>query len=516
MAAKSGLRLADVMASLCLATDLAVGQQLEHGLRRTLLAIWLGAETGLDDEQLRDSYFVALLGSVGCVIDVAAMAKFVQDDIAFRGDMFPLDMVNPVVATRYMARVVGRGDSPVRRAAKFVGITMQANAICRDVAMRVGGVLDLSPQVRQALGQCDEHWNGKGGVLGLKGDQISIHAQLFLLAQDIEVFYRIGGTPAAIDVVKRRAGTYYNPELAAYFLAHADELISRLQVASTWDAVLDAEPGPPRMLAIEDFDIVAHQVANFIDMRSVYTVGHSPAVARLAESAAIRLGLGPHDALTLRSAGLLHDLGRAGVPVALWNKSEPLTALERERIEQHPAFTELLLARSTALGRLGTLAGLHHERLDGSGYRGVTASSLSVTARVLAVADAYQSKLESRAYRPAMTPEEAEAEIRSEVDTGKLDGDVAAAVLDVAGHAGRVDVKSVPAGLTRREVEVLGLIVRGMSNREVAEHLTLSQKTVGNHIEHIYEKTGVSTRVGATLFAIEHGLIAPVVGQIRR
>jgi len=269
-------------------------------------------------------------------------------------------------------------------------------------------------------------------------------------------------------------------------------------------------------VAGDEFDTVAHQIANFVDMRSAYTVGHSPAVAMLSEAAAHRLGLNPQDALVLRSAGLLHDLGRAGVPVAVWDKTGPLTAEQREQVRRHPALTELLLARSSSLGRMATLAGLHHERLDGSGYRSVTGSSLSVAARVLAVADMYQSKLEPRAYRPAFTPEQAAAAVREQVDAGKLDGDVGKVVLEAAGHTQPEVARALPAGLTNREVEVLRLVVRGMSNREVADCLVLSQKTVGRHLESIYAKIDVSTRVGATLFAIEHGLVANLAAPVRR
>jgi HD-GYP domain-containing protein (c-di-GMP phosphodiesterase class II) len=515
MAVKSESRLAEIVAALTLATDLASGLQLEHGLRRTLIVLWLGAEAGLDGQQMRDGYYVSLIGSAGCVLDTAAVACFLDDDIAFRRGMFSLDMANPLVAVRYFGRNVGRDQPAMRRAASFIGLARQT-AVFRDVALNVGGLLDLGPSVREALGQCDEHWNGKAGVLGLKGEQISVHARLFRLAQDVDVFHRANGMPAAVDVMRRRAGTYYDPDLVALLVARADELSSRLEVASLWEAVLAAEPAPQRMVSTAEFDVVAHQVANFIDMRSAYTVGHSPAVAVLAEAAARRFGLGTDDGRMLRNAGLLHDLGRAGVPVALWDKASPLSAEEREKVERHPALTELVLARSSSLGQLGTLAGLHHERLDGSGYRGVTAPSLSVAARVLAVADMYQSKLEPRAYRRALTSEQAAAAVREQVDTGRLDGDVAKAVLKAAGHAEPDVVAVLPAGLTKREVEVLRLVVRGMSNREIADSLVLSQKTVSHHLESIYAKIDVSTRVGATLFAIEHGLAANLASPIRR
>ena len=114
-AALSKLRLAKVVGCLALATDLATGQPLEHSLRRTLMAVWLGAESGFDDDALRDTFYVALLGSAGCVLDTAALAGFLEDDIAFRAGMFPLDMARPLVAMWYFGRNVGRGESPLAK-----------------------------------------------------------------------------------------------------------------------------------------------------------------------------------------------------------------------------------------------------------------------------------------------------------------------------------------------------------------------------------------------------------------
>jgi DNA-binding CsgD family transcriptional regulator len=177
-------------------------------------------------------------------------------------------------------------------------------------------------------------------------------------------------------------------------------------------------------------------------------------------------------------------------------------------MKRHPSLTELVLARSTSLGHLGTLAGLHHEKLDGSGYRGITASSLPVAARILAAADTYQGKLEPRPHREALSPEQAAGEVRREAERGLLDADVVDAVLSVAGHQRAAPERALPAGLSEREAEVLRLAVRGMSNKQIADSLVLSPKTVGHHIESIYAKIGVSTRVGATLFAVQHGLAA--------
>jgi putative nucleotidyltransferase with HDIG domain len=248
-------------------------------------------------------------------------------------------------------------------------------------------------------------------------------------------------------------------------------------------------------------------VANFIDARSTYTLGHSPAVAALSEAAAGSLGLSQADATTVKRAALLHDLGRTGVPVTIWEKQSALSAMERERIEQHPSLTEVILARSQSFGHLGTMAGLHHERLDGSGYRRVTASFISLPAQILAVADAYQTKVEARPYRRGLSGEAAAASLRALAAQGKLDYEVVGAVVSAAGQSSTLHRPQNPAGLSDREIEVLCLVARGMSTRQIADVLVLSPKTVGNHIERIYDKIDVSSRVGATLFALRHHLI---------
>lgn len=507
------VRLAEVVASLCLATDLATGHPLEHGLRRALLAVWLGQELRLGDEQLRDAYYVALLGSVGCTIETAALAAFCRDEIAVGEQLVLVDTTRPIRAAAFLLGKVGEGEPPLRRAGKILSAAVrgptESQIICRDVALRVGDMLDLGPSIGEALGQCHEQWDGRfpGGPRRLKGEEISLAARLFIVAHDAEVFHRVGGVRATVAVIRQRAGRRYDPRVAARFCEVAEQLLARLQEEIPWEAMLAAEPAPVRTLSPQGFDDMAQTVANFVDLRSAYTLGHSPGVASLAEAAARGLGLSGPEATAVRQAGLLHDIGRAGVPVAVWDKAGPLTAAEWERMKRHPALSELVLARSGALGHLGTLAGLHHERLDGSGYRGVPASFLSVAARVLAAADAYQAKLEPRPHRAALEPEAAAREIRRRAAEGQLDGEAVAAVLATAGHRPQPKTTERIAGLSAREVEVLRLAMRGLSNRQIAEILVVSPRTVGHHLQHIYDKIGVSTRLGATLFALERGLL---------
>lgn len=484
---------------------------MEHGLRRSLLAVWLGEEIGLSAGDLSDVYYVALLGTVGCSVEGTLLAKVSRDELAVLGDAATVDPGSTREIVAWVIRNFGADEPFLRRAGVVLSAIRSGQTefqiVCRDVALQVGEMLDIGPSVRQALAQCHERWDGAGGPMRLKGEEIRLPARIFNIAHHADLFNRLGGVEAAAAVVRRGRGRLYDPELADRFCRHASRLLTRLEYEPTWDAVLSAEPGKPRWLTLDEFDAVGEAIGNFADIRSPYTFGHSAGVASVAEAAARRLGLPARDVQDVQRAGLVHDLGRSGIPAAVWNKSEPLTAEELARVKAHPSLTELVLARSQALGHLGTLAGLHHERLDGSGYRSVSAAFQPVAAQVLAAADAYRTKLEPRPHRGACTEDAAAGSLRTERDLGRFDPAVVDAVLTGDGQVARRRGDERPAGLSERELEVLSLLIRGLSNRQMAEALFLSPKTVDHHIQHIYDKIGVSTRVGATLFALRHGLV---------
>jgi HD-GYP domain-containing protein (c-di-GMP phosphodiesterase class II) len=271
--------------------------------------------------------------------------------------------------------------------------------------------------------------------------------------------------------------------------------------------VIDAEPALAVVLSADRFDGALEAIANFVDLKSPYFLGHARAVADLAAAAAEQSGLAEAQVRTLRRAGLVHGFGRLGVSNSIWDKPGPLGAGEWERVRLHPHVTERMLRQSEALAPLGAVAVQLRERLDGSGYpRVLQGAAISQSGRILGAADTYQAMLEPRAYRPPLAPDEAAAELRSEAKAGRLDADTVEAVLGAAGH--RVSRRREgPAGLTEREVEVLRLLARGLSNKDIAQRLVISPKTVGNHVEHIYAKIDASTRAAAGLFAMRHGLL---------
>jgi DNA-binding NarL/FixJ family response regulator len=123
---------------------------------------------------------------------------------------------------------------------------------------------------------------------------------------------------------------------------------------------------------------------------------------------------------------------------------------------------------------------------------------------VLAAADVYQALREDRPHRPAFSADEAAAEIGKMSKAGTLCPDAVVAVLAAAGHAVRAPDR--PSGLTDREVEVLRLLARGLTNKEIASSLDISPKTAGHHVQHVLEKLKVTTRAAATMIAMKTGI----------
>ena len=341
----------------------------------------------------------------------------------------------------------------------------------------------------------------------MKGEDVPLASRIAQLAEFVEVAHRVGGVEAATALARKRSGKQFDPALATLLCTGADEIFGGLDSVGTWEAVIAAEPALAVVLSGEEFDAALLAIANFVDLKSPYTLGHSRAVADLAAEAARQLGLSDGEVRTLRRAGLVHDFGRLGVSNAIWDKRGPLGAGEWERVRMHPYLTERMLHGSKALAPLGAIAAQHRERLDGSGYpRGLTGNAVSRPARILGAADAYQAMREPRPHRPQRTADEAAVQLRAEVKAGRLEAEAVDAVLSAAGH--RVTRRREgPAGLTPREVEVLRLLAQGLTNKEIAERLVISPKTAGNHIEHIYAKIDASSRATASLFAMQHGLL---------
>jgi HD-GYP domain-containing protein (c-di-GMP phosphodiesterase class II) len=510
---RAHVRLAELVAALALGIDLGFGQPMEHVLRQCLIALRLAEAIGLDEEERAAVYYTALLINVGCHSDAHEQAKWFGDDIVSKAVKYDHDLRSLRFAAKGMT-LLGSGHPPLHRFRLGLEFVLSGHrevdrmvehhaAIGRTLAEQ----LSLPGEVVEAMGASYERWDGRGWPGDLSGEEVPVACRIAQVAEFVEVAHRMGGVEAAKRLARERRGGQFDPALSDLLDAEADVLLSGLDDVAAWDAVIDAEPALGIVLSGEQFDAALGAIANFVDLKSPYFLGHARATADLAAEAGVRSGLAETEVRLLRRAGLVHGFGRLGISNAIWDKAGPLGAGEWERVRMQPYLTERMLRQSEALAPVAAIAVQHRERLDGSGYpRGLPGAGLSRPARVLAAADAYQAMREPRPHRSALSADEAAAELRSDVRAGRYDVEAVEAVLGAAGH--RVARRREgPVGLTPREVEVLKLVARGLSNRGIAERLVISPKTVANHIEHIYTKIDASNRAAASLFAMQHGLL---------
>jgi HD-GYP domain-containing protein (c-di-GMP phosphodiesterase class II) len=512
------VRLAELLGGMSLACDVADGFPLEKVLRTVVLAVELGRRHGLADDLLRDVYYTSLLRYAGCTAFAHEEAHLygAGDDIATRNVMSMADANDPLGVVKSVVLGVGREAALLPRAravARLLGdgvaVRNHAHSQC-EVSIRMATLVGVSAGVTRALADICERYDGKGMPHGRAGDALALAMRVSQVADITEIAHHRTGREGALQVLRRRSGGQLDPAIARTFLAEAPALFEAIEGQSVWDRYLDIEPRPHAAASGQRLDDVAGAFALFADLKSGYTLGHSPAVAELCARAAQAVNLPESERALLRRAALLHDLGRVGAPNRIWDKPGPLSPPEWERVRLHTYWTERILSQSEALRATAGLAAAAHERLTGQGYhRGLPAPALARAARILAAADAYHAMREPRPHRPALGAPAAEKALAAEVAAGTLDRAAVRAVLEAAGARPSSRAGSWPRGLSDREVEVLRLLARGRSNKEIGAALDISPRTAQHHVIHIYRKIEVSSRAAAALFATEQGLLDP-------
>ncbi|MDQ3673514.1 MAG: HD domain-containing protein [Gemmatimonadota bacterium] len=510
------VRLADLLAGLSLISDMGLGLPPENAMRSCLIGAALARKIDLHEKEVADVFYTSLFQHIGCtgyahetylvwIDDIAANRAARRTNFADPKDLFMsyLPTLTRGMSARQRARVAAnfftKGPTFLKRF---------TTATC-EVAAQTARRLGLSDGVQRGLHEVFEWWNGKGAPQGLRGDDITLVGRVAFVGGTAAEYDMLGGPELAVDAVGRRSGTIFDPAVADAFVTYATELLEVASIGDPRERLLETEPEPVRLISEAQLPEVAAVFGDIADLKVPFTHGHSAGVARLARTAGEKLGLDSTALLQLHVAALLHDLGRIGVPDVIWEKPGELTTADWEQIRLHPYHSERILSCSRVLQPMALIAGMHHERMDGSGYhRGCKAPEISVSARVLAAADALHAMTQSRPHRDALTVDEAAEQIQLDAREGRLDPDAVQAVANAAGGSLQKKASLQPARLSDREIEVLKLMSQGLSNREVGRHLYISPRTAEHHVQHIYTKIGVSSRAAAALFAMEHGLLS--------
>ena len=510
------MRLADLLSGLSIVADLGFGLPSGEAMRSCLIGTALAREIGASDQEVADTFYASLLVHVGCTGFSHETAAVFGDELRNTRAVARTNFADPKEVLMQFVPDATRGMSaPSRiRAATFIVAKGKAfgqryEAVSCEIAKATARRIGLSGGVQRSVYEVHEWWNGGGAPRGLKGDEIALPARVARAAAEAARFCAIAGVDGAVEALRRRSASVLDPSIVNVLIACAPSLIAQGIAGDPREQILAAEPEPVAELDGDELIEVGRAFGDLADLKTPFTHGHSGEVAELATATAQRLRVDASAASQLRLAALLHDLGRVGVSNAVWEKPGPLSSVEWEQVRMHPYYSERILATSGALEPASVIAGMHHERLDGSGYhRGCKARDIPLPVRILAAADAFQAMTQSRPYRDAFGPEQAAQQLAAEARAGRLDPDAVSAVLEVAGQLKPTRRRELrPAGLSDREIEVLGLVAEGCSNPEIAKRLYISRRTAEHHVQHIYTKIGASSRAAAALFAMEHDLL---------
>lgn len=408
------VRLSEVVSALSYALDITEGQPPGHAVRTCLIGMRMGAVIRLSPEERSALFYALLLKDLGCSSNAARLARiFKADDLALKQAHKLTDWSRGADSARYAYRHARSGEGRVARAWHTVMVGLLEQGSGREMietrcerGADIAKMLGLAPATQGAIRALDEHWDGAGMPYNRSGDQIPLLGRIAGLAQTVELFSRSYGVSAAYDVARERRGTWFDPALVGVLESFEDDadFWGTIDGADHLDFVSDQEPEDRVILADENrLDQVAEAFARVIDSKSHYTALHSKGVATIAVAVGVASGASTEELVTLRRAGLLHDIGKLGVSNRVLDKPGKLTEAEMMEMRMHTGYTLAILRRVRRFGEFAHVAASHHERLDGSGYHlGLKGPQLPELARILAVADIAEALSAERPYRKAL------------------------------------------------------------------------------------------------------------------
>jgi len=459
------LCFSEIISALSLALDLTEGAVPGHALRSCLLGMRIGGALGLDPARLHDLYYALLLKDVGCSSNAARMCQIVGgDDRAVKAGVKLEDWTKPgrpkFSTLQLLWRNVLPDSGPLDRFVRIaqIGLTQHKNnheliTLRCDRGSSIVRKLGLGESVANAVRHLDEHWDGNGYPDGLTGNRIPVFSRIMQLAQHLDVFSTERSAESAINVMRERGASWFDPELVniAAALHRQGSLWSHClrddDAEDTRYAVLGCEPETPVRLDADHIDLVCEAFADVVDAKSPFTYRHSIGVAAAAVGIACTMGMPEERIHFIRRAALLHDIGKLKVSNTILDKPGKPNEAEWRAIREHPIISQRILERVGAFREIAIVAGQHHEKLDGSGYpNGLTAQDLSLESRILTVADIYGALSENRPYREGLPLEKIVAIMSADVPN-KLDGSCFEALLASLERGNKTH--SVPGSVAR-------------------------------------------------------------------
>ncbi|MBC8065527.1 MAG: HD domain-containing protein [Chlorobia bacterium] len=405
--------MAEILSALSYALDLTEGQPMGHSVRTCLIAMRIGKNLGLDETELRDLYFASLLKDAGCSNNSARIQKiFGGDELITKRNVKLIDWTSNLESLKFAfantERESGFG-TKLKTMLKAIGpptavmdgVTKARCTRGAQIALQLG----FGKPVADAIYALDEHWDGRGSPEHRHGESIPLLSRILCLAQTLEVLYQAFGLGEALEIVKKRTGAWFDPQITFAAIGLETDSMFWLEIGdmARTQALQIETPANLEYASDSDIDQICTAFASIIDAKSTFTGEHSSRVTLYALELAKALGFDPERITILKRASLLHDIGKLGVSNSILEKPGPLDDEEFVQVKKHPYFTQEILKQIQGFERITEVAAAHHERLDGRGYfQGLDASRLDLDMRIVSAADVFDALSAKRPYREAM------------------------------------------------------------------------------------------------------------------
>lgn len=380
------LDLVRTLAAVATACDMMHRRVQHHGERTAYLALNIGMRYGLGQEQLQQLLLSALVHDVGVAStkEKLELADFQPPGTAISGH-------------------TQRG---------------------HDLLLQTRFLKELA---RPVLHHHDEYAPG-----------MDILPAILCLADRVEFLldreqYALWQVSSIVETVNAHKGRLFHPDLVECFtdLANTPSLWLDLE-SGNYIKLLQRYPAMSRPIGLDELEDIAELFAKIVDSKSPYTAMHSSGLADKVGRMAEIMGMGTEKTRQLRTAALLHDIGKLAVSEEILLYPGKLSKEDMDIMKQHSYHTYHLLGMiGEGVESIQTWAAYHHERLDGSGYPfSLTAEHLDIEARLVAVLDVFQALTEERPYRQALSADTAAGILEAEARAGRLDPDIVALVID--------------------------------------------------------------------------------------
>ena len=465
-AAGQPVALGEILSALSFALDITEGARPGHSVRSCLLGMRLGKQIGLSDQALAALYYALLLKDIGCSSNSARMAAaFAADDQVVKRHFKFIDREKLGKPNREALTFVWNNIAPAANVwdSHPPDVSHDPQSRRSDRRGDRGAVRTWRRHSTQAGNEESTpalrftRWTSTGMVTVLPdhlvAQDIPLLGRICAVSQDLELFCsEFGSARRDRHASPSAPAPGMNPDLvrAAESLHQQGDLWAAMRCPAATPRRCSppcsrSTRAVPPALAARDIDLICSGFADVIDAKSPFTYRHAVGTTEAAVLISNAMGLAPDRVDVVRRAALLHDIGMLGVPNTILDKQGTLTGEAWRSIHRHPVLSQEILARVRAFSETAILAGQHHEKLDGSGYPfHLAGAQLSVESRILTVADVFNALMESRPYRPDLTPAEIQQQLALEVPH-RLDPECVDAVLSVLDQLAGLPLEDIPA-----------------------------------------------------------------------